>query len=225
MTVARSVTSQIRKRSSQAVTLRRLCRGYAHVRLAGADDVGKRAQIIGKANLQLRGTTRIGDQFMIEGTVAVLIKVAPGAYLSVGDNVYMNSGTSIEVYHEVIIGSNVLMAPFVSIIDDDCHQAEPDSTPYKGPTIVGSNVWLGRNTVVLPGASIGDGAVIGANSVVTGSIPPNTFAAGSPAQVLRKLEIPDGWVRTLTGSGIDTAGNSFPPGRRPPPVHLPRTSR
>jgi maltose O-acetyltransferase len=225
MTAARSVRSQIRKRSSQAVTLRRLCRGYAQVRLAGASEVGKRPQIIGKANLQLRGITRIGDQFMIEGTVTVLIKVAPSAYLSIGDNVYMNSGTSIEAYHEVIIGNNVLMAPFVSIIDDDCHQAEPDSTPYKGPTIVGSNVWLGRNVVVLPGATIGDGAVIGANSVVTGSIPPNTFAAGSPAQVLRKLEIPDGWVRTLTGSGIDAAGNSAAAAHRPPPVHLPQTGR
>ena len=60
---------------------------------------------------------------------------------------------------------------------------------------MGNNVWLGRNAAVLPGVTIGDGAVIGANSVVTKSIPPNSFAAGAPAQVLRKLDIPDGWLR------------------------------
>ena len=132
---------------------------------------------------------------MVEGLVAVTIKVDPGARLSIGDRVYMNSGTSIEAYHELIIGNNVLMAPFASIIDDDRHQVEPGSVQYKGPTIVGNNVWLGRNVAVLPGVTIGDGAVIGANSVVTKSIPPNTFAAGSPAQVLRKLDIPEKWQR------------------------------
>jgi acetyltransferase-like isoleucine patch superfamily enzyme len=222
MTATRSVQSQIRKRRSQAVTFRRLCRGYSRVRLAGVSEIGKRPIIIGKATFELRGITRIGDHFMIEGTVGVLIKVAPGAYLSVGNSVYMNAGTSIEAYHEVIIGNNVLMAPFASIVDDDCHQAEPDSIPYKGPTIVGNNVWLGRNVAVLPGVTIGDGAVIGANSVVTKSIPPNTFAAGSPAQVLRKLEIPDGWLRTLkTCSRIDPLGSSWPAGRRRSLFHLP----
>jgi maltose O-acetyltransferase len=107
----------------------------------------------------------------------------------------MNSGTSIEAYHELTIGNDVLIGPFASIIDDDRHQAEPGSSQYKGPTVVGNNVWLGRNAAVLPGVTIGDGAVIGANSVVTKSIPANSFAAGAPAQVLRKLDIPDGWMR------------------------------
>ena len=132
---------------------------------------------------------------MVEGLVAVTIKVDPGARLSIGDRVYMNSGTSIEAYHELTIGNDVLIGPFASIIDDDRHQAEPGAAQYKGPTTVGNNVWLGRNAVVLPGVTIGDGAVIGANSVVTKSIPPNSFAAGAPAQVLRKLDVPEGWVR------------------------------
>ena len=132
---------------------------------------------------------------MVEGLVAVTIKVDPGARLSIGDRVYMNSGTSIEAYHELTIGNDVLIGPFASIIDDDRHQAEPGAAQYKGPTTVGNNVWLGRNAAVLLGVTIGDGAVIGANSVVTKSIPPNSFAAGAPAQVLRKLDVPEGWVR------------------------------
>ena len=108
----------------------------------------------------------------------------------------MNAGTSIEAYHQLIIGNDVLIGPFASIIDDDRHQVEPGAVQYKGPTIVGNNVWLGRNVAVLPGVTIGDGAVIGVNSVVTRSVPPNSFAAGSPAKVLRKLDIPAGWLRT-----------------------------
>jgi acetyltransferase-like isoleucine patch superfamily enzyme len=174
----------------------RRCRGYIRLRISGANKIGKSPLLIGKAHFQLRGTTHIGDKFMIEGLVAVTIKVGPGASLSIGDRVYMNAGTSIEAYHELIIGNDVLIGPFASIIDDDRHEVEPGSVRYKGPTVVGNNVWLGRNVAVLPGVTIGDGAVIGANSVVTKSIPPNSFAAGSPAQVLSKLDIPEGWRRT-----------------------------
>ena len=121
----------------------RRCRGYIHLRISGANKIGKFPLLIGKAHFQLRGTTDIGDWFIVEGLVAVTIKVDPGASLSIGDRVYMNAGTSIEAYHELTIGNNVLMGPFASIIDDDRHQAEPGAVPYKGPTIVGNNVWLG----------------------------------------------------------------------------------
>ena len=65
--------------------------------------------------------------------MAVTIKVDPGARLSIGDRVYMNAGTSIEAYHELTIGNDVLIGPFASIIDDDRHQAEPGAALYKGP--------------------------------------------------------------------------------------------
>ena len=51
--------------------------------------------------------------------------------------------------------------------------------------MVGNDVWLGQNVTVLPGARIGDGAVIGSNSVVAGDIPPYTVAAGNPCKVIR----------------------------------------
>ena len=118
-----------------------------------------------------------------------------GATLSIGDDLYMNAGTSIEVWHDVRIGSNCLFGPFASVIDDDRHEVEPGAILHKGPTILGNNVWLGRSAAVMPGVTVGDGSVIGANSVVTRDIPPNSFAAGAPARVIRKLELPDGWVR------------------------------
>lgn len=56
---------------------------------------------------------------------------------------------------------------------------------YKGDLVIGNDVWLGYDVLVLPGARIGDGAIIGARAVVTGTIPPYAIAAGNPARVIR----------------------------------------
>jgi acetyltransferase-like isoleucine patch superfamily enzyme len=165
-------------------------------RLSGAEYFGKGPEITGKVLFELSGTATFGDRFRAEGKVSpVSILVVPSASLTVGSDVYLNTGISIEAWHDVKIGNNVLMGPFVSIIDDDRHLVEPGSIRYKGPTVVGNNVWLGRGVSVMPGVRIGDGSVVAAHAVVTRDIPPNSFAGGVPARVLRKLDLPDGWVR------------------------------
>ena len=58
--------------------------------------------------------------------------------------------------------------------------------PYKGDTIVGNDVWIGQNVTVMPGVHIGDGAIIGANSIVAKDIPPYCIAVGNPCHVIRK---------------------------------------
>jgi acetyltransferase-like isoleucine patch superfamily enzyme len=169
---------------------------YMRLKLSGADEFGKRPMISGRARLRLRGAASFGDRFVVHGLVAaVSIKVDRNATLLIGNDVYLNAGVSIAAFNDVRIGSNVLMAPYSSIIDDDRHQIEPGEPPRKGPTIVEDNVWVGRNVAILPGVTIGSGSAVGANSVVTRDIPPNAFAAGAPARVIRKLEIPDGWFR------------------------------
>lgn len=61
-----------------------------------------------------------------------------------------------------------------------------DTMNFKGDTIVGNDVWIGQNVTVLPGTHIGDGAIIGANSVVSGIVDPYTIVVGNPAKVMRK---------------------------------------
>lgn len=58
--------------------------------------------------------------------------------------------------------------------------------PYKGDTVVGNDVWIGQNTTVLPGVHIGDGAIIGANSVVGSDVPAYAVVVGNPARPVRK---------------------------------------
>ena len=61
-----------------------------------------------------------------------------------------------------------------------------EQLPRKGDTIVGSDVWLGRESVVMPGVKIGDGAIIAAYSVVAGDVPPYTLYGGNPARFIKK---------------------------------------
>ncbi|MDE6868022.1 MAG: CatB-related O-acetyltransferase [Clostridia bacterium] len=58
--------------------------------------------------------------------------------------------------------------------------------PLKGDTVIGNDVWIGQNVTVLPGVNIGDGAIVGLNSVVAGDVPPYTVVAGNPAKIIRK---------------------------------------
>ena len=61
-----------------------------------------------------------------------------------------------------------------------------DDLPLKGDTVVGSDVWIGQNVTVMPGVHIGDGAIIGANSVVTKDVPPYCIAGGNPCRMIRQ---------------------------------------
>ena len=61
-----------------------------------------------------------------------------------------------------------------------------EDLPFKGDTIIGNDVWIGQNVTILPGVHIGDGTIIGANSVVTKDIPPYHIAGGNPCKIIRK---------------------------------------
>lgn len=61
-----------------------------------------------------------------------------------------------------------------------------DDLPHKGDTVVGNDVWIGQGSTILPGIHIGDGAIIGLNSVVSRDVPPYTLVAGNPARIIRK---------------------------------------
>ena len=76
--------------------------------------------------------------------------------------------------------------PFYTLEGWDMEPPSMDDLPLKGDTVIGNDVWIGQNAVILPGVHIGDGAIIGANSVVGSDVEPYTIVAGNPAKVVRK---------------------------------------
>lgn len=76
--------------------------------------------------------------------------------------------------------------PFYTLEGWDMEPPRTTDLPLKGDTIIGNDVWIGQNAVILPGVHIGDGAIIGANSVVGSDVSPYTIVIGNPARVIRK---------------------------------------
>lgn len=113
-----------------------------------------------------------------------------GSHIHVGRNFFANYNCTIIDVAKVIIGDNCQMAPNVAIYTAG-HPVYPDTrnTAYEyGKEVrIGNNVWIGGNTVICPGVTIGDCCVIGAGSVVTKDIPAWTVAVGNPCRVIRKI--------------------------------------
>jgi virginiamycin A acetyltransferase len=76
--------------------------------------------------------------------------------------------------------------PFYTLEGWEMKIPDPAEMPFKGNTVIGNDVWIGQNAVILPGVHVGDGAIIGANSVVGSDVAPYTIVIGNPAKVLRK---------------------------------------
>ncbi|MDO4293653.1 MAG: sugar O-acetyltransferase [Eubacteriales bacterium] len=113
-----------------------------------------------------------------------------GCNIEVGENFFANYNLVILDVGKVTIGKNAQIAPNVAIYTAG-HPVHPDSRnsgyEYGIDVTIGDNVWLGGNTVVMPGVHIGNNVVIGGGSVVTGDIPDNVIAVGNPCRVLRKI--------------------------------------
>lgn len=110
--------------------------------------------------------------------------------MTVGKNFGRLNGVILDPSHcwLITIGDNVTMAPRVHII---CHDASTKTfLNYTkiGRVNIGNNVFIGAESIVLPGVTIGDNVVIGANSTVTHDIPAGSVAVGSPARVVCTLE-------------------------------------
>lgn len=123
-----------------------------------------------------------GERFqMMEGG---RIDVKPGAKLHIGGG-YANEGLYLDCYHSITIGEEVAIGPSVSIRDSDNHYLS-GSEGAVAEIVIGDNVWIGMNAVILKGVHIGDGAVIAAGAVVVKDVPARALVGGVPAKVIRE---------------------------------------
>ena len=113
-----------------------------------------------------------------------------GSHIEVGKNFFANYNCTIIDVAKVKIGDNCQMAPNVSIYTagHPLHPVSRNSMYEYGISVtIGDNVWIGGNTVIMPGVHIGSNTVIGAGSVVTKDIPDWVVAVGNPCRVIRQI--------------------------------------
>lgn len=134
----------------------------------------KKLGILKKSGIELTDQATITDHFYFEfGNISLIGNVFINANCCFLDN------AKITIQDKTMIGPNVTLSTAT-------HRCEPeirhgDKNIIHAPINIGENVWVGANSVILPGVTIGKNSVIAANSVVTSDIPENSLYAGSPA--------------------------------------------
>lgn len=127
-------------------------------------------------------------------------------YFSIGDHSSIRYGSYISCKNSIQIGNNVFTAENVFIADNNNHPTNPclrlnmttdkigskswkfiDNNIEDAPIIIGNNVWIGKNAIILKGVHIGDGSIVAAAAVVTKNCPPNSIIAGNPAKVVKMI--------------------------------------
>lgn len=153
-------------------------------------------------NTGTRGAISIGRFTHVKGE---LLTFAHGGAISIGEYCYIGESTRIWSARSIRIGNRVLIAHNVTILDSLTHpigakarhehfkhiitDGHPDRIDLDERVVdIGDDVWVGCMSIVLRGVSLGQGAIVGAGSVVTENVPPWTLAAGNPARIIRELD-------------------------------------
>jgi acetyltransferase-like isoleucine patch superfamily enzyme len=123
----------------------------------------------------------------IGGNVSLLkdstIYIHPNALLTIGKNTYLN-GSIIDCSYKISIGNDCALADGVRIMDNSWHLSDSS-----GEVKIGNKVWIATNALILPGVTIGEGAVVAAGSVVTKDVPPFSVVGGNPAKIIKYREM------------------------------------
>lgn len=112
-----------------------------------------------------------------------------GQNITVGKNVFINTGCRFQDQGGIVLGDGALIGHNVVLATLN-HDEDPAKRHilHPGPVVLGKNVWIGANGTVVPGVTIGHGAIVAAGAVVTKDVPPNVVVGGVPARVLKRIE-------------------------------------
>ena len=162
---------------------------------------GRSPRLLGLHRISLGSNFHAGDALWLEAVVQYVEGGAEANFdpqLTIGRSARLSDNVHIACLDRVTIGDHLLCGSRVLISDHSHGQysgpgaTDPAIPPAQRPLVstapvrIGNNVWLGDGVAVLAGADVGDGCVIGANSVVTGFLPPGTLAVGAPARGIRQ---------------------------------------
>lgn len=134
-------------------------------------------------------------------------------HIEIGDGVTATSHLHIAAFDRIVVEDDVLMASNVFICDG-LHAFDSAEVPYRyqgffriAPIRIGRGSWLGQNVVIMPGVTVGELSIVGANSVVTRDVPPQTIVGGAPARVLKRWNAAAGeWEPPLPDDEVTASG-------------------
>lgn len=164
--------------------------------LHSVNRVGKGVRTIGKPRIENFGEMEIADGVVLRSVLLPLeLTTGIGGKLTIGKQTFINYGVSIGAAGSVRIGSRVNIGPFAMVFDTTFHDPyERTKVPQPKAVVVEDDVFLGAKCSVMPGVSIGEGAIVATSAVVTRDVPPFTVVAGIPAKVVQELD-PTKFVR------------------------------
>ncbi|MBR6125423.1 acyltransferase [Candidatus Saccharibacteria bacterium] len=152
------------------------------------------SSVLGEQFISIGNEFHSGSHFRIEA-ISKLNSQTFTPSIEIGDNVSIQDFCHIGCIEKICIGSGTMIASRVYISDhnhgnitaEDLKLAPAKRPLVSKPVIIGRNVWLGEGCCILPGVTLGDNVIVGANAVVTHSFPSNRVIAGVPARVIKQL--------------------------------------
>lgn len=144
-------------------------------------------------NFPQKTIIEIGEngELVVDGPVSInrgcRIVIQPNARLKIGKNSFIGENSKIKCCEKIVIGENCLISWNVNLIDSDVHHVISDNKVLDNTDelIIKDKVWVGFNSIILKGVTIGESSVVGAGTVVTKSIPENCLTAGNPNKIIR----------------------------------------
>lgn len=158
--------------------------------LRSAEQLGR--IVIARGPLQVEqsgGTLAVGTHVRIWSDIhPTQLWVTSSANLQIGDGCFIN-GALIAAHESVRIGQGVYLAPFCQIMDSYAFGwPNAEDVRQTAPVVIEDKAWIATRAMVLPGVTIGEGAVVGVGALVTEDVPPYTIVGGVPARTIRTIE-------------------------------------
>lgn len=159
-------------------------------RLRSANRVGKGVRTTGGLKVSNYGQLEIGDHvILISSPCPIELATSPGARLRIGAHSIINYGVSLGATGSIEIGQRVLIGPFGMVIDNTFHEPyDRTKQPLPKPVVIEDDVFIGAKVSVMPGVTIGKGAIVATGAVVTKDVAPFTVVAGVPAKKVSDLD-------------------------------------
>lgn len=177
----RKVFGVLRRLRPKLAKLRYLAVALGFERSGSRGSLGKRVTIAPELRIYAGDRIAIRDDVFLAGS----------GRLKIGDRSTVNSGCILTAMDSIEIGSDVMLAPRVYVLDVD-HNFSDRTKPISqqgyaiAPVIIDDGVWIGANAVITKGVKIGEGAIIAANAVVTRDVEPYSIVGGVPAKCIGK---------------------------------------